>query len=112
MTIRPGLLLSWLFALALVSGPSLALRCGTGIVSVGDSTLKLLKTCGEPTLKEHFEEPLPGATYDPWTGAWYPQYGSIGYDIWTYNFGPNRFIQRITIRNGEVYRIESQGYGY
>jgi hypothetical protein len=105
-------MLSSLCAFALVAGPASALRCGTGIVSVGDSTLELLKTCGEPTLREHFEEPLPGGSYDPWTGAWIPQYGSIGYDVWTYNLGPNRFIQRITIKNGKIDRIESQGYGY
>jgi hypothetical protein len=33
-------------------------------------------------------------------------------EIWTYNFGADRFMQRIRFQNGVVVRIESLGYGF
>lgn len=98
--------------LALAAGPAQALRCGSGIVDVGDTTLDLLRTCGKPVLKERFEEPLVGRRYDPGTGSYFPYAGTSSYDVWTYNFGPSRFVQRIIIQNGRIYRIESEGYGF
>ena len=32
-------------------------------------------------------------------------------ELWTYNFGPNRLMQRIRFENGVVVRIELVGYG-
>ncbi len=99
-------------SLVVLSSPAQALRCGTGIVGVGDSTLKLIRTCGQPTMREHFQDPVPNRVYNPNTGTYYTEFQPSSYDVWTYNFGPNRFIQRITIKNGKIDRIEGQGYGY
>lgn len=68
-----------------------ALRCGTELVSEGESVLKLLEHCGEP------------ASGDP---ALY-----LGRAEWTYNFGPNEFMYRVVIQDGEVERIEELGRG-
>jgi len=104
--------LSLLACLALCALPAHALRCGNNIVSEGDSTMLLLRNCGEPTLKEQFVDRIPVRTYDQVTNAYFTAYGEQPYDVWTYNFGPRRFVQRITIKGGKIHRIESQGYGY
>lgn len=68
-----------------------ALRCGTELVTEGDSVVKLLEACGDPT------------TGDP----------DLYLDTaeWTYNFGPEAFMYRVLIRDGAVERIEELGRG-
>jgi hypothetical protein len=94
------------------TAPAHALRCGTEIVSEGDSTFELLQSCGEPTLKERSERRVPYQLYDRVHGRYVTAFDSVPVEIWTYNFGPRRFIQRITIEDGRIKRIESGGYGY
>jgi hypothetical protein len=31
---------------------------------------------------------------------------------WTYNFGPNRLMQRLRFINGQLHEIDTMGYGY
>ncbi len=78
--------------LALAGPAPAALRCGTDLISSGDSVLTLLDACGEPTYG------------DP---AFY-----LGSAQWTYNFGPNQFMMRVIIRNGKVERVEQLGWGF
>ena len=67
------------------------MRCGTAIISEGDSVLRLLDACGEPTLGDR-------ALY-------------LGDAVWTYNFGPTEFMKRVRIRDGVIRRIETLGRG-
>lgn len=103
-----------LFGLACLSEPVWAwsLRCGSGIVSQGDPVFALRQRCGEPAQVEHFENKTPIERYDPLNDRFILQYQSDPYEIWTYNFGPRRLINRVTIRNGLVERIDTGGYGY
>ncbi|MGB5734726.1 MAG: DUF2845 domain-containing protein [Thiohalocapsa sp.] len=101
-----------LCCLLLGAAPAYALRCGNNVVSEGDSTLLLLRHCGEPTLKEQVVDRVPVRAYDQFRDEYYLLYEEQSYDVWTFNFGPRRFVQRITIKGGKIYRIESQGYGY
>ncbi len=102
--------LSVLVALSLFTTPALALRCGSHIVSTGDSTLRLMKYCGQPTLVEPLQDRIQ--IYDPSQGGYIiDDIGQAG-EIWTYNFGPRRFVTRITIQRGTIQNIESSGYGY
>lgn len=68
-----------------------AMRCGTELIAEGDSVVKLLEACGEPTIG------------DP---ALF-----LGTAEWTYNFGPNEFMMRVLIRDGQVERLEELGWG-
>jgi len=86
--LRLGLLALLLGASAAVQG---ALRCGTDLVAEGDSVVKLLEACGNPT------------TGDP------DLY--LGTAEWTYNFGPEEFMYRVLIRDGAVERIEELDRG-
>jgi hypothetical protein len=38
--------------------------------------------------------------------------GSTGQRLWTYNFGPHRFTQLVTLRDGTVVKVESGVNGY
>ena len=33
-------------------------------------------------------------------------------EIWLYNLGPNKFMQRLRFEDGELIEIESLGYGF
>jgi hypothetical protein len=105
---RPVLLL----CLILTATPAAALRCGTSVVSEGDSTLRLLERCGEPTQVERFEHQAPVKRYDPLHERYYTDYAAEPYEIWTYNFGPRRLITHIRVRHGKIERIDTGGYGY
>jgi hypothetical protein len=78
-----------------------SLRCDGGIVEVGDSKLDLFAKCGEPTLQE--AEPLAVTSLEDL---------GLLVERWTYNFGPNRFIQIVSLQGGRVISIEQGSYGY
>lgn len=103
-----------MFALVLLGiDAAYALRCGNRLISEGDSTAKVLAECGQPTLVEQREELVPIINRHPHLRRGYNyDYIVVPYEAWTYNFGPQRFMQRLRIRNGRVTRIESLGYGY
>jgi hypothetical protein len=68
-----------------------AFRCGTSIVSVGDSVADLFKNCGPPTFKQTPRQ----------TGA----------ETWWYNQGAARFITKVVIFGGKITAIEEEDYG-
>jgi len=41
-----------------------------------------------------------------------PGASDVQEEIWTYNLGPNKLMQRIWFRNGIVANVDSVGYGY
>jgi hypothetical protein len=96
---------SWVvLVLALV--PALALgqsmRCGSKLVTQGMSQAKVAALCGQPVQVVHspaYEGVAAGAS-------------DVQEEIWVYNFGPNRFMQRIRFRDGVVTKVSSVGYGY
>ncbi len=87
-----------------------SLECSGGIVAVGDSRIDLLGKCGPPSLQEVLD-------YDR---AALQRYGSSGpgrrasttVERWTYNFGPTRFLQFVTLEAGRVVSITRGSYGY
>jgi hypothetical protein len=77
---------------ALITMPAhAAMRCGHELISRGDSVLKLLEACGEPTVGN------PAILF-----------GDV---FWIYNFGPDEFKQRIRIRDGTIMSIQRLGRG-
>jgi len=130
--LRPPLAVA-LAAALLAAGPARAesIRCDGGLVSEGDSKVDLLGKCGEPSLREaHSAEreqlvtvPPParppgqtgqtGNRRDP--AALAPVSGTrlvTSVERWTYNFGPGRFVQYVTLEAGKVRKIERGSYGY
>lgn len=85
-------------------------RCEGGIVSVGDHKIDLLGKCGEPALVEpRVEERVfqQGEERRRWRRRI-----SLTVERWTYNFGPQRFLQFVTLEAGKVVAIVGGGYGY
>ena len=80
-----------------------SIRCDGGTVSVGDTRIDLLARCGAPALQE--VEPAPPARFgDPAV--------AVPIERWTYNFGPQRFLQIVSLRGGRVIAVERGSYGY
>lgn len=96
-----GLLLVGSLGLAPSVAAADSMSCDGGIVSVGDSRLDLFAKCGPPALQE--AEPVAAAIYVDL---------SLLIERWTYNFGPQRFIQIVSLQGGKVIAIERGGYGY
>ena len=98
------------------------MRCGNKLISLGDSADKLAAACGAPTTEDEYEEES-GYYFD--TPKFHDQNRSHGehrkgfqvrklvkIKLWTYNNGPNRFIEYVRIENGRIVKIENGGYGY
>jgi hypothetical protein len=86
-------------------------RCD-GRFREGDAKYELLARCGEPASRDVWEERrgefvLVGGTEQA-VGGWF----TVIHEVWTYNFGPNRFQQLVVLENGRVTRVDSGGYGY
>jgi hypothetical protein len=95
-----------LVAVILALIPTLALgqsmRCGSKLITEGISQVKVAALCGQPAQVVHppaYDVVMPGAS-------------DVEDEIWIYNFGPNKLMQRIRFRNGIVANIGSVGYGY
>ncbi len=85
-----------------------SIACAGGIVQTGDTKLDLLAKCGRPTLVEdHARE---ATSYDARNGVARRVYVPV--DVWTYDFGRNRFVQRVRIAKGRIVAIERGSYGY
>ncbi len=111
-----------LLALVAISMPAHAMRCGSRPVSEGDPRDKLLSDCGPPSNVEAWDEeqyeyfsrpPNPREYRD------FDRYGNsyrvrawVHVEVWTYNYGPSRFVDYVRLENGIVRRIYSGGYGY
>lgn len=78
-------------AMALPEPVMADLRCGTELIKTGDSSMRVLKACGEPV-----------------TGKPY----SLDDGVWTYNFGPEEFMVRVVIIDGAVARFEQLDHGF
>jgi hypothetical protein len=82
-----------------------SLRCASKIINEGTSQVKVAALCGQPTNIEH-QSAVGGFV----NGV--PVAGDVQVEIWTYNFGPNKLLQRIRFENGIVVKIDSLGYGF
>ena len=110
-----------------------ALRCGPRLISKGAYKPEVIHKCGEPDFVEEFllYETVflhPRTHRRRIHSHRVPVYGTHGgYEIpaghtllttpirveeWTYNFGRNRFMQRLRFIQGKLHEIESVGYGY
>ncbi len=107
-----------LISLLLCSVQSHALRCGTKIINTGDSKYKILARCGEPDFVETREKYYPPGCNQ--YGYYNNRYDSTRFpichvefiEVWTYNFGPRKFIKELVFRDGVLKEINNLEYGY
>lgn len=107
----------------LIAGSARAdsLRCGSRLVSSGDSLYKVRSVCGEPdaasrrielrTLRRYVTVPCPVGRQQRSCSAVEEYTVEIVIDEWTYDFGSNRFIQYVFFEQGVLSRVESGSYG-
>ncbi len=107
-----------LFSLMLFSTSSHAIRCGNKIINTGDTKYKILARCGEPDFVETREKYYPPGCngYNYYDN----RYGTTRFpichveliEVWTYNFGPHKFIKELVFRDGKLKEINNLEYGY
>jgi hypothetical protein len=108
--IRKGVISAALLLPVLVSAQTI--RCGSKLISLGSSQVEVTAQCGDPTQVNH------SAGYQGTVRTSIPREvigGSVDevqVEIWIYNFGPNKLMQRIRFENGIVTGIDSLGYGF
>lgn len=85
---------------ALAVGESM--RCGSRLITQGTSQAKVAALCGQPAQ----------VVRPPGVDGVVPGVFDVREEVWTYNFGPNRLMQRIRFLDGVVTNIDSVGYGY
>jgi hypothetical protein len=95
-----------------VTAGETTLRCGGGLVSIGDTTAEVFEKCGEPTNESKWEEghnTYISQIYDYEKERYQlPELikGPILMELWTYDFGSNKFIRYLHFANGRLIRIE------
>ncbi len=88
-----------------------ALRCGSKLITDGDTQEKVLQYCGEPVAKKRtWISRQPRFEYG---GQEIPFQGSedVPVDLWTYDFGSSKLMRRIRFVAGKVDSIETLEHG-
>ncbi len=81
-------------------------RCGSKVVSVGDSKLDVLRACGEPTFREDVGEKT---TWDTHRLGKFSRQGSartVPVEEWTYELGFSKFPRILTFYGSTLVSIE------
>ncbi len=90
-----------------------ALRCGTKLVTEGDTRGEVTAKCGDPAEVDHSSVWVTPTT---WIHGRPVQLSGnmieVPVELWLYNLGPNKLMRRIRFENGRVVAIETLGYGY
>lgn len=117
-----------LLILSIFSGQVLALRCGKRFVDIGVGKAKVISRCGEPLFVEQRERRFPPNCVDNRSNDYQYYNNDYGYnnqgnsmyppicnieiiDVWTYNFGPRKFMRELIFRDGVLRKIVILDYG-
>ncbi|KAF0192809.1 MAG: hypothetical protein FD165_579 [Gammaproteobacteria bacterium] len=107
---RSGIYATACVGMLLCTESAWALRCGNDLVLTGEHKIEVLKSCGKPLLVEQWAE----------TGVVFSQSGKVvvgerdtsTVEVWTYNFGPARFIHFLRFVNGRLDEITPGPRGF
>ena len=104
---------------------ALALRCGTALISKGDSQVKVLRYCGEPAQVSRHYGLRTGFTTGKRLSSnnssaissgtnYYLPYGrhEVLVEKWIINLGPNRLMRLVSFEDGIVVEVDTLEYGY
>lgn len=94
-------------AMLLLSTAAQALRCEGRLVEPGDHAVQVVQVCGEPFwVDQHSEWLISGE------GGPLEQRVERVVEVWYYNFGADRLMQRLVFRDDRMQSEESLGYGF
>lgn len=108
----PGRRAFWLAVLLLpAAAPADSMRCGSQLITEGDSIDEVLALCGEPAERRRtwivrqprFEY---GGREIPFQGT-----EEVPVDVWTYDFGASRLMRRVRFVARKVDSIETLEHG-
>jgi hypothetical protein len=101
-----------LLALAPVLANGQSLQCSDRVISTGASRAEVAGLCGDPAQVDHKTIYNSVSAATPGLNVVAGATGEIQVELWTYNFGPDKLMQRIRFEDGVVVRIESLGFGF
>ncbi len=108
----------WFISVALAGLPTLAaainIQCGDRVITEGTTRAEVAALCGQPAQVDHKTVYNAAGVVIRGPGNVAAASGvTADVEVWTYNFGPDRLMQRIRFdANGTVASIESLGYGF
>jgi hypothetical protein len=96
------------------------LRCGTQLVSLGDTQYDVQATCGPPDSRQQRTEVrtvrhqvrVPCADRRAWCSAMVENTVEVPIEEWIYDFGPRRFLQHLLFEQGRLVHVESGERGH
>ena len=101
-----------------------AFRCGTHLVSIGDTRDEVTHHCGKPTSIDSWEEERvlrdfrtyrendPRTERDEWNREPFLVKTQVKIELWTFNLGFNRLVRYLKFENGILKEITTGGKGY
>jgi hypothetical protein len=90
-----------------------AMRCGSRIVTFGDTRAAVRNICGEPTeIETRHILRRPTYAVNGRIVHFGDGYIEVPVEIWIYNFGPYKLLRQVRFVDGRVDEIETLGYGY
>lgn len=95
--------------LCLAAGDAVAFRCGSGMVSTGDSKARVLIVCGKPTAKEKVSEKNKTFTGVGKNKKTKKSAGKA--EVWYYNCGSQDYIYALTFEDGVLKKEDTEGKG-
>jgi hypothetical protein len=102
-----------LLAVACLPGfASAGMRCGSRIIDRGTNSVEVSSFCGAPTQVDHTTVFRGDAKRVDGDGRVTGIGADVQVEFWTYNFGPNLFMERVRIEDGVVVEVQSLGYGF
>ena len=116
-----GIMLGLVFLIFFNTLPAHAFRCGTRLISVGDSKFRVLSECGDPTHIDIWEEErifrdFHTPKYTDSENQHYREFFVVKQQVtierWTYNLGALKFIRYLTFENGSLVKIVTGEHGY
>jgi Protein of unknown function (DUF2845) len=87
-----------------------SLRCSNKVISFGTTQAEVANLCGDPAQVDH--KTIYNTVGTGVQSGFAQRTGEIQVEVWTYNFGPNKLMQRIRFEDGLVVQIQSLGYGF
>lgn len=91
-----------------------AMHCQQRLVRTGDASARVAELCGEPAQivqrTESRSRTVQGRAPDG-TIVSHTVTVTVAIEIWTYDFGPQRFMRQLVFEEGVLRRIDTLGYG-
>lgn len=99
--------MAWLLVALLLPMCASAMRCEGRITRVGDHLVQVREVCGEPFWTDQYSQWLVVGE-----GGALEQRREHLVEVWYYNFGSNRLMQRLVFLDGRLQREDELGYGF